>query len=223
MRFLSRLLISLSCLCLPLSAAWAEAASKPSLVLVGLDLSRSNPLVDDKAYAARAGQRVADEIQDLQMKSRVMLRTFGSYDAGSNALKVDEIISARSKPGPVASGISALVGAVPQLVSEGKLSAQSTTNIVPFLESMSAVVDCNAYDVTIILLTDGFEDSEYARLARGGSLPKPAAAYAGCHRLMMLGVGQGGKSPSATRKLQAEWAGWAEAAGFENFTALHDW
>src|SRR5690606_5259505 len=109
------------------------------------------------------------------LRSRVMLRTFGSYDSGANALKIDEVISARAKPQSVAEGMGALITAVPKLVSEGKLKAQGYTNVVSFLETMSQLVDCEASDVHIILLTDGFEDSEYAKLAQGGSLPRPDA------------------------------------------------
>src|SRR5882724_5742244 len=97
-----------------------------------------------------------------------MLRTFGSYDAGANGLKVDQVISSHARPDAVAQGIAALIANVPKLVREGKLKAQGTTNIVPFLETMSQVVDCRASEIHVVLLTDGFEDSEYAKLTRHG-------------------------------------------------------
>lgn len=201
----------------------AEEARRPQTVVIGLDMSKSNPLVEDSAYAARVAQRAVADIGDLPLKSRVMLRTFGSYDTNANALKIDEVISARSKPQAVAEGMSAIIAAVPELVADGKLKAQGYTNVVSFLETMSQVVDCEASEVHVILLTDGFEDSEYAKLARGGALPAPEKLYPGCAELTMLGLGQGGGSPTATKRVREQWAAWAEKAGFEKFTGLYDW
>lgn len=206
-----------------LSPAKAQEVPRPQTVIIGLDLSKSNPLVEDQAYAARVAQRAAGEIEHLPLRSRVMLRTFGSYDTGANALKIDEVISARSKPQAVAEGMSAIIAAIPRLIDEGKLQAQGYTNVVSFLENMSQLVDCQASEVHVILLTDGFEDSEYTKLASGGSLPTPERLYPGCAELTMLGVGQGGGSPTSTRRVREQWASWAEAAGFEKFTGLYDW
>lgn len=205
--------------------AWAEAASAPQTVLIGLDLSKSNPLVNDEAYAARAAARVARELQALPLKSRVMLRTFGSYDGGANTLKIDQVISAQAKPRTVATGVATLIAGVPELVREGRLKAQGRTNIVPFLETMAEGVDCRAADMRVMLITDGFEDSEYTTLTkRGGRLPAPATPlYRDCSEFMMLGIGEGGGSPSATKRLQAAWGEWAERAGFRRFSGLHDW
>jgi len=205
------------------SAGAVDAPARVRTVVIGLDMSKSNPLVEDAAYAARVGQRAASELDELPLRSHVMLRTFGSYDTSANALKIDEVISTRAKPKAVADGIGALISAVPELVAQGKLQAQGYTNVISFLENTSQLVDCDASDVTIILLTDGFEDSEYAKLARGGSLPHPASLYPGCAELMMLGVGQGGGSPSVTKRVREQWATWAEAAGFRKYTGLYDW
>lgn len=193
--------------------------------MIGLDLSKSNPLVSDEGYAARAGARAASEIVALPPRSRVMLRTFGSYDGSANGLKVDQVISSHARPEAVAQGVATLIANVPKLVHEGKLKAQGKTNIVPFLDTMAEVVDCDASDVHVVLLTDGFEDSEYARLTRrGGKLPAPQTAnYKGCDELLILGLGQGGGSPSATRHLREEWRVYAAKAGFRHFTGLYDW
>ncbi|MEQ8283727.1 MAG: hypothetical protein RIC04_06430 [Parvibaculum sp.] len=204
-------------------AGAVDAPARPQTVVIGLDLSKSNPLVEDGAYAARVAARLTSEIDGLPVRSRVMVRTFGAYDSAANPLKVDEVISARARPESVADGISALVTALPQLVAEGKLKAQDWTYIVSFMETMSHQVDCAAGDVRFILLTDGFEDSEQARLLRGGSLPKPYPYYQGCTELVMLGVGQGGGSPAVTKRAREQWEGWAQAAGFQRFTGLYDW
>ena len=112
------------------------------------------------------GARVAQELQALPLKSRVLVRTFGNYDSSSNTLKIDQVITTQAKPQNVAVAVATLISNVPKLVREKKLSAQGKTNIVPFLETMSDVIDCKASDVRVILATDGFEDSEYARLTR---------------------------------------------------------
>lgn len=208
-----------------MAAPFARAEEHaPQTVLIGLDLSKSNPLVEDEAYASRAAARVAQELVGLPLKSRVLLRTFGSYDSGSNAIKIDQRITIHSKPASVARGIAALIADVPKLVGAGKLKAQAKTNIIPFLETMSQTLDCKAGSTRIILLTDGFEDSEYAKLTRkGGRLPKPAATFAGCAELQMLGLGQGANSPNATNRLRKEWDSWSARAGFARFTGLYDW
>ncbi|MDO8288138.1 MAG: hypothetical protein Q7T44_02865 [Parvibaculum sp.] len=208
-----------------LSFASAQADGLPKTYVIGLDLSQSNPLVRDKDYAARAAARAAKEITALPLKSRVMLRTFGSYDASANGLKVDQVISSHARPETVAQGIATLIANVPTLVAQGKLKAQGKTNIVPFLDTMAEVIDCSASDVHVVLLTDGFEDSEYARLTKtGGTLPTPSdAPYAGCNELLILGLGQGGNSPSATKHLRAVWTKYAQAAGFAHFSGLYDW
>jgi hypothetical protein len=203
----------------------ADASPRPQTYVIGLDLSKSNPLISDKGYAARAAARTAKEISALPLKSRVMLRTFGSYDASENGLKIDQVISSHARPEVVAQGIAAIIANVPKLVTEGKLTAQGKTNIVPFLDTMAEVVDCKASDVHVVLLTDGFEDSEYARLTRyGGKLPQPnEAAYRGCDELLILGLGQGGGSPSATKRLREAWTDYATQAGFAHFSGLYDW
>lgn len=211
-------------------AARANEASEqgfvsPRTYVIGLDLSKSNPLVRDEGYAARAAARTAKEIAALPLKSRIMLRTFGSYDGSANGLKIDQVISSHARPDAVAKGIASIIASVPRLVDEGKLRAQGKTNIVPFLDTMSQVVDCGQSEVHVVLLTDGFEDSEYAHLTRyGGKLPLPEQpAYKGCDELLVLGLGQGGGSPSATKRLRASWQAYAEAAGFKQFSGLYDW
>lgn len=202
-----------------------ETAAEAPQIMIGLDLSKSNPLVTSAAYAARLGERLAHELKDLPLKSRVMVRTFGVYDGGANGLKIDEIVSSRAKPADLAAGLGALVANVPALVREGKLHGQMKTNIVPFLETMSHVIDCQAAPTRVILLTDGAEDSEYGKLTRaGGKLPGPARAlYQGCEELLILGLGQGFDSPKATERFRSAWGGWAQGAGFQRFTGLYDW
>lgn len=200
-------------------------AAMPRQILIGLDLSKSNPLVSDKGYAARVAERLKGELVNLPIRSRVIVRTFGVYNATSNHLKIDQVISSRARPEDVAEGISKLVANLPALVAQGKLQAQMKTNIVPFLETMSHVIDCSAMATKVILLTDGAEDSEYGKLTRrGGSLPVPRTAlYEGCEQLQVLGIGQGFNSPKTTAHFQVAWKNWSQGAGFEDFVGLYDW
>ena len=199
----------------------------PQLVVIGLDLSESNPLVRDARYAGSAGTVVAERIKELPMASKVMLRTFGSYSEQKNSLRIDREISSQrdEKPKAVANLIEDIVSNVPKLVRDGKLEVQGRTNIVPFLEDMSEFVDCSKMDTTVILVTDGIEDSEYASLeSRDASLPPPSSEfYRGCSELLIVGLGQGSNSPSFTERLRKEWSAWSKAAGFRDFEGLSDW
>ena len=78
---------------------------------------------------------------------------------------------------------------------------------------------------TIILASDGIEDSDYARLGRADShLPPPEGRpFKGCAELDVLGLGEGTKSPRVTTRLRSEWSDWAGAAGFARFQGLNDW
>lgn len=200
------------------------AVETPQL-LIGIDLSKSNPLVEDPVYAARVADRVAAELAQLPLRTHLMVRTFGVYDSSSNHLKIDQVISSRAKPEDVADGIRALIANIPTLVKEGKLEAQMYTNIIPFLETMAPVLDCKAGPTRVILLTDGAEDSEYGKLTRsGGALPAPQKRiFSRCEELVILGLGQGLNSPKTTERFRAEWGGWAKKAGFRKFSGYYDW
>lgn len=216
-----------------LSPAGAQSADQPvvpageaaPVLVIGLDLSKSNPMVSNDAYARRVADRVAPMVEEMPLRGRVMVRSFGSYDATSNTLRIDQVLTARAKPEDFARGLKTLISGVPKLVRDGKLNAQNKTNILPFLETMSQVVDCSAGPVRFVLLTDGVEDSEYARLKNArATLPAPGhGRFAGCAELQILGLGQGLNSPKTTERLLATWAAWADQAGFGGFTGLYDW
>lgn len=209
----------------PVLAAEAAKKPKPVHLVIGLDLSKSNPLVADDAYARKVAERLAPLVARLEPRSLVTLRTFGAYDPTANNLRLDRVISSKNPKEEVARVVEGIVAGVPTLVANGKLNMQMTTNIVPFLENMAEVVDCKAHRVEIYLVTDGLEDSEYARLAdQRSALPAPAEKlFARCQKLEILGLGLGGKSPGLTNHLRAQWSGWAKAAGFKEFHGLNDW
>jgi len=213
------------------SAVWADdyynTPSPPRTIIVGVDLSTSNPLIVDSAFAAKVAARIGSMIQGLAPHSRISLRSFGAYDSGANAaLTFDTTIAPKTaRPEDIARFISSVIAGVPKLVSNGKLQAQNATNIIAFLDNMAATVDCRAQPATVILASDGIEDSKLANLShRRGDLPMPARAlYQGCDQLVILGLAQGVKDPRETLRLREEWTAWAQAAGFKSFTGLNDW
>lgn len=200
-------------------------AQKPLHVIIGLDLSQGNPLILNDVFSTKAGARVARTLEDLPMRSKVTLRSFGSYSSGANPLTFDRVISQRHPPAQVQRVVRSLIGGVPELVARGRLRVQQQSNIVPFLENMSQIADCSAADTYVILVTDGLEDSEIARLGGDNdTLPPPSRAYfQDCKLLEMLGLGQGLPDHNETRRLRDIWSQWAKDAGFESFRGLNDW
>jgi hypothetical protein len=121
--------------------------------------------------------------------------------------------------------ISSVIAGVPQMVRQGRLQTQMSTNIVPFLLNVSRIVDCRAMPTHVFLASDGLEDSQVANLQRrSATLPAPQVApFPGCEELVILGIGRGLNSPADTERLRGEWAFWAQAAGFRSFQGLNDW
>lgn len=92
---------------------------EPVRLVIGLDLSKSNPLVDSENYAEAVGDFVAAYVEDLPFASVLMIRTFGAYDGSVNNLRVDRTISANNRPEDAAELVASIVGGVPRLVREG--------------------------------------------------------------------------------------------------------
>jgi hypothetical protein len=205
--------------------ASANGAVKARQIVIGLDLSTSNPLVKNEPYAKRVAQRVAPAIRDFPPRSLVILRTFGVYDPSANPLRFDKQISSINRAPDVAQAVETIIASVPAMVSSGKLKAHSWTNIVAFLETIAVTVDCKRFKTTIVLVSDGIEDSDYARLTtEKAHLPPPSRKlFEGCEDLQFLGIGIGANKPALTEHLRQEWAQWAQDAGFKNFSGLYDW
>lgn len=200
-------------------------AVAPRRIIIGLDLSKSNPLIENPAFASKVAVRIANEVKKLGFASEVHVRTFGNFDASSNTFYFDTVISTRARPENVAAEIQKLVSGTPLLVQRGKWVAQDSTNIVAFLDNAVSSIGCSGMPTTVILASDGIEDSEYARLTLEDSrLPPPQGhPFRGCAELQILGVGQGTKSPVETMRLRTQWMRWAQDAGFSHNTILNDW
>jgi hypothetical protein len=202
-------------------------ANPPRTIVIGVDLSGSNPLVRDDGFAYKVSERIRPYIANLAPRSRVILRSFGAYNSSANSpLTLDILIAPKTaRAEDMATLISSVVAGVPQMVRQGRLQVQSSTNIVPFLLNVSRIVDCRAMPVHVFLASDGLEDSQVANLSRRSATlpPPPGAVFAGCQELAILGIGRGLGSPADTERLRAEWANWARAAGFLNYIGLNDW
>ncbi len=202
-----------------------QAQLEPTRIIIGLDISKSNPLVDDPAFAAKVGQRVAAMVSKLGFASEVHVRTFGSFEASSNPFYYDTMISTRARPEAIAVEVQRLIAGTPLLVARGKWVSQETTNILAFMDNIANSIGCAKLPTTVILASDGIEDSEYVRMQMDDShLPAPEGKpFRGCAELQILGIGQGTRSPIETVRLRREWSRWAAKAGFGRFTGLNDW
>jgi hypothetical protein len=202
-----------------------DQVAAPKRIIIGIDLSKSNPLIDNPPFAAKIAQRVANEVRSLGFASEVHVRSFGNFDASSNTFAYDTMISTHARPEAVAAEIQKLIAGTPTLVERGKWVSQNNTNIIAFLDNAVLSIGCSNMPTTVILASDGIEDSEYARLDREDArLPAPDGhPFKGCAELQILGVGQGTRSPTETTRLRSQWAHWAQQAGFSQFLGLNDW
>ncbi len=202
-------------------------ANPPRTIVIGIDLSASNPLVRDDGFAGRVAARVQPLIAGLSPHSRVLLRSFGAYNApANNKLSLDVVIAPKTaRAEDIARLVGGVVGGLPQMVRDGRVQVQGSTNIVPFLMNIARNVDCRAMPVHVILASDGVEDSQVAKLSRRtATLPAPQSApFPGCEELMILGIGRGLNSPGDTERLYGEWQFWSQSAGFRRFVGLNDW
>lgn len=209
------------------SPAHAADKPKPEHVIIGLDVSDSNPLLKSKGFAQKAADRIRPMLETLPPRSVVQLRTLGVYDADANTLRIDRTISATNRPEDVARLVATIIAGVPELVRTGKLKVHPETNILAFLETMGQVSDCAARPTRFVLITDGeeFSKGSAVKLTKlEDKLPVPEKPqFKGCAELQMLGLGLNAKDPKMTTHLRDEWTAWAEAQGFESYVGLFDW
>jgi len=207
-----------------LSSKPPSSSRKPREIVIGLDLSKSNPLISDAQFAGKVAARVAPMVEALALRDEVKIRTFGAYDPREQPLHIDQVITTENLPEDTARVVQGVIAGVPTLIQRGTLKAQNSTNVLGFLENTAQVVDCKKHEVTILLASDGIEESDMAKLGQGGSLPKPdGKMFAGCKSLQILGLGVGARNPALVSKLRDQWEAWAKAAGFKEFQGLNDW
>lgn len=220
----------------------STAFAGPSVLVVGIDVSQSNPLLLAGAqfdqYRLNSKQRVRDAVNQLEAGSVLMIRTFGDNLATPRALGVADVTIiplGRHAPDPRLRTLESYRAAVAdeaarkvdQAIALAQAHADPYTRITRFLEALSAPVSALAVfqnpvagpqprDVRFLLLTDGVEDDPPNRLARGANLPAASAArYQRCTELKMVGFAQAATTMTraAETHMRDEWTRWAATLG----------
>ncbi len=193
-------------------------------LVIGVDISEGSPFLTDEQFAKKTAERIGNRIERLPLGAVASLRSFGAHSTMDASLELDRFIGRGRSGRQAAIFLRAIIAGMPKLASSGKIKAQSASNILGFLQTVSRRVDCAGERTTIIIATDGLEDSEYAKLASDDSLPAPASPmFEGCARLEMLGLGRGGGSARLTTRVIEAWEAWGEAAGFRSVVILDNW
>ncbi len=156
-------------------------------------------MIDNPPFAAKVAAHVANEVRSLGFASEVHVRTFGNFDASSNtfAYEHDDLHPRAARSGG-GGNPEADRGARQRWSSVANGCRRNNTNIIAFLDNAVLSIGCSGMPTTVILASDGIEDSEYARLDREDSrLPSPDGhPFSGCAELQILGVGSGHAQPN---------------------------
>lgn len=200
-----------SIVALAVLAALGCGLAQAKTLTIGIDLSSSNPVVGDAAFARSAAAYAQTQVAALQPGDVVEVRTFGDRSLAN--VKAERVqISRRAKADKVAAKIARFIAGLPA----SNPAVQGSTNIVAFLEF--GQFDC-ASGGTVLLLTDGIESSEYVdanRFLAGKPLPKPEKNFLSGCAVTMVGLGQalvGELTPQQTKHVRTAWQTWMKAAG----------
>jgi hypothetical protein len=193
----------------------AALSAQAKTLTIGIDLSGSNPLLSHGNFAFIASQYATDEINKLNNGDIVQVKTFGSRADVLNLLNSTFEISRRMNTKKIAGVVAQYIQSLP----EQKAIAQSSTNLLAWLEFTSGF---NCTDNShILVITDALESSSYVdgnQLLQGKKkLPKPDVDLRGC-ALTFYGLGAGWQA-KFVKVVRNEWANWAEQAG-ATFTAI---
>ena len=185
---------------LTLASALSATAVSAKEVTIALDVSGSNPLLNDKAFNQRAINYVLKNTSELEDGDTLTIETFGSLNNAENFTSITQKISRHNlkKVQRLAkSKISTLTSTV---------EVQSSTNLLAYLSRRTA--SCESGD-ELIVITDGIEASEYispdALLSGKQSLPAPNefVKLEGCE-VQFFGIGVG-RSDTEMLTLKREW------------------
>ena len=182
---------------------------------IGIDVSKSNPLVSDKNFAEQAVKYVGSQIVTLKPGDTVSVRTFGSRANARNFKTLKLRISNKMRAPQAAHYAMTFTSKLLQ----DKSIPQSSTNIIAWLE-FTPNFNCER-EGQILLITDGLEASTYvepvALLEGKAHLPAPDVDLTGCS-ITFYGLGAGW-NPQHTKNVRNEWREWAQKAG-ANFSVL---
>ena len=190
-------------------------------LLIGIDISGSNKLIEDQKIANKAAAKIKDSVSLFNLGDSVYIRTFGSYGM-SNNLRSDYKVDRKEPPKKIAENLERFVKNLPQVVAEGRWPPGGTTHLVAFLEDESELLDCQNPNTEIWLFSDGIEASPGVspRALELGKIQLPKArtqSLRGC-TVTMFGIGQTHDKPPSrnkTRNLIDAWDTWSNDAGVE--------
>lgn len=211
--------LTLAATILGLTLHSVSAQAEQQELVIGLDISTSNPLIADPMVAKRAGNKAANLIRTLESGNNIRLRSFGNYSQRDNPLRLDLRISRRLPAQRIAQTVERLIAGLPQLIARNRLPEGRSTYLTAFLEEEAAQLDCERHHTRLVLFTDGVESSpqtsQRALLQGRTALPEPVSeALCGCY-ISLYGIGETaqGASRRQTLHLITAWKAWAAEAG----------
>ena len=218
---MSKSIVLASCAVLGLlgQPAVADYQHTPRDLMIALDVSTSNIIVENITMAVKAGGKAADLIRTLDNGDRLRIRTFGSYSQSDNPLRLDITVSRRMPANRIAASVEQLVASLPDLVASGRLPSGGTTHITAFLEEEAALLSCGTRATELVLFTDGIEASPTTSpepLAAGQTaLPAPHGDALQRCGISLYGIGEttSGADRARTQNLIDAWTEWADQAG----------
>ncbi|HEY0939234.1 MAG TPA: hypothetical protein VGE08_03965 [Steroidobacter sp.] len=199
---------------------WMPALAAPAFarsVFIGIDVSKSNPVVIDEASAKVAGNYVRGIVAALAPGDEVHIRTFGDRSAAhveSRSIRLGR----KHKPETVAFQIGSYIASLPSKPLQG----QQETQILAYLELSQFRCDQNSL---VVIVSDALESSPGVRqkdLLAGKPLPPPEPGILKGCEVVIYGLARskdGAITREQAKSLRASWTAWMNTAG-ANFTAI---
>lgn len=209
------------------AASMLAPAANAAEVWIGIDASDSVPLFLEDDVAARAGQTVAASVWNLDADDKIFLRSFGEAGVSETQVHVNITIAGRTRPKAVARDLSNAFASFPELVRQEKLTVESRTNVMGWLERIGPMLNCDEEPTTVLIFSDGIEWSQAItgrELIDGAPLPSPSGRILeGCD-VEFWGVGQQQKKFGNDDRwypiLKSAWSVWMDDAGAASFRAF---
>ena len=191
--------------------------------ILGIDVSGSSTFLYEQASADAAARYVHDYIADLDTPHDLLMISVGDPGLAQRAIDIRATVTERRATSPehMAGQFGGYFGAMPSLVQSGQLTADDTTSLVAFFQSVEPI--CSSGSTRVILFSDGVEWSAEvdgrAFLDGAASLPAPTHEFlSGCY-VELHGVGQL-KADLDSSGLEARlipiWRDWMTAAGADS-------
>lgn len=193
------------------SALLITAPTYAKTLTIGIDLSGSNPLLSDPAFAVNAARFAADKVSALKNGDVLQLMRFGARTSTENLQTQRIVISGRNRPKKMAKQVEAYIRTLPKQLNKG----QPSTNLVTWLEFTNDF-NCNEQS-TVLAITDGLESSSVisakAFITGSKSLPTPDVDLTGC-KVIFYGLGAGLEF-TAIKHIRKGWTDYLGKSGAE--------